>query len=69
MQQHAYESNKSPKQEAGGIVVEDVLARKTTNVQTTCADAADAKHDQEKQNEVGVTPVVKCFSKSHSKDR
>lgn len=69
MQQHAYESNKLPKQEAGAIVVWDVLARRTTNIQTTCAVSANAKHDQEKRNEVGVTPVAKCFSKGRSKDR
>lgn len=69
MQQHAYESNKLPKQEAGAIVVEDVLARKTTNVQKTYAVSANAKHGQVKRNEVGVTPVVKCFSKGRSKDR
>jgi hypothetical protein len=63
------ESNRLPKQEAGVTAGEVVGARITTNIQTTCEDAADARHDQGRQNEVGVTPVVKCFSKSRSKDR
>jgi hypothetical protein len=63
------ESNRLLKQEAGVTAREVVGARITTNIQTTYEDAADARYDQGRQNEAGVTPVVKCFSKSRSKDR
>jgi hypothetical protein len=63
------ESNRLPKQEAGEIAVEVVESRITTGIQTTCEDAANARHDRAKQNEADVTPVAECFSNSRSKDR
>jgi len=58
-QQRAYESNKLPKLEAGETVEEAVGTGTWTGVQTSCEEAANAKHDQGRWNGVGVTPIVK----------